>query len=52
MKRCDGFGEQFLVKASELARFGSHDPESELEILKRLEYEKLKKLLCDIGFTI
>ena len=52
VKRCDGFGEQFLVKAAELARFGSHDPESKLEIWKRLEYEKLEKLLDDKGFTI
>ena len=39
-------------KAGELASFGSHDPESDWEIWKRVEVEKRKALLDKEGYSI
>lgn len=42
VERIDGCGSPFEVKAKELEDFGSHDPESEHQILEREEFEKLE----------
>ena len=52
VQRIDNCGHRFWVKTQRLARLGSHDPASEREIQKRIEFEKLKKLLAKKECTI
>ena len=42
----------FEVKFEEITLFGSHEPETALEIWKREEFEKLEKLLSNKGLAI
>ena len=50
--RIDGSYSPFEVKIQDLTSFGSHDPESEWQIRKREEFEKLEKLLNEKECTI
>ena len=52
VQRLDGQGGKFMVNTKDLASFGSNDPESERQIQKRVEYEKVKDLLDEEGYTI
>ena len=49
VKRVDGCGVPFEAKPQELTSFGSHDPESEQQIWKREELERVEWLLKDNG---
>ena len=49
VQRIDGSGSRFGVKVSKLAVLGSHDPESEDEVRKRVEFEKVQELLIGKG---
>ena len=46
VKPLDGSERQLKVNILELKAFGSHEPESDHDIEKRLEFEKLEKLLA------
>ena len=48
----DGYGVRYEIKNVDLAPLGLHDPESEEEIRKRVEFEKLEELLEKKGCTI
>ena len=52
MVRIDGYAPPFEVKAKELTSFGSHDPESKQQLRKRMEFEKVEKLLKEKDCTI
>ena len=52
VKRLDCSGRQLKVCTLELKPFGSHEPESEHDIEKRLEFEKLEKLLAKKQYTV
>ena len=52
VQRLDGCGERFMVNAKDLAPFGSSEQESDWQIRKRVQYEKVKELLEKEGWTI
>ena len=52
VQRVDNISDRFKVEAQRLTRLGSHDPESEYEIQKRMEFDKLNDLLKTEGCTI
>ena len=52
VQRLDGHGKTFQVNANDLAPLGSNDPESDWQIWKRVEYNKLEKLLDKEGYLI
>ena len=52
VQRLHGFGQRFLVNIGDLSPLGSHDPESEVNIWKRKEYNILKDLLEKEGWSI
>ena len=56
VKPLDGSERQLKVNMLELKAFGSHEPESDRDIEKRLEFEKLEKLLvkkqCSIATIV
>ena len=52
VQRLDGRGQRFMVNTEDLATPGSNDPESEWQIRKRVEYDKLEELLEKEGYTI
>ena len=52
VQRIDHSGRRFEIEISKLTRFGSHDPESELDIQKRIEFERFEELLKEKGCAI
>ena len=52
VRRVDNISDRFKVKAEWLIRSGSHDSESEYEIQKHMEFDKLDNLLKTEGYTI
>ena len=52
VKRLHGHGETFKVIAGDLAPLGTNDPESDWQIWKRVEYNKLEELLGKEGYLI
>ena len=52
VQRADHGGHRFEVKTSELTSFGSHDPESERQVQKAIEFARLEDLLKKKGCGI
>ena len=52
VQRLDHHGHRFEVKTEGLTRLGSHDPKSEYQIQKEIEFRRLKELLKKKGGAI